>query len=218
MELPAQPELEPRWREIRAELRRVVGDSTYDIWLSPLKVKAWDGQTLVLEGPASTHAWVVKRFSRVLESSARAVLGELDRVELEPAGPAGPTGFIAPGGPAGTSRAQPGAPRPDSTETLNPRYSFDQFIIGDGNRLAHAAALAVAELPGQAYNPLFLHAPPGLGKTHLLHAIGNYVRAFGGGGTSGTRRPRRSRTTSSTRSAHALSSTSNTRIATRTCC
>ena len=66
MELPAQPELEPGWREIRAELRRVVGDSTYDIWLSPLKVKAWDGQTLVLEGPASTHAWVVRRFSRIL--------------------------------------------------------------------------------------------------------------------------------------------------------
>ena len=64
---------------------------------------------------------------------------------------------------------------------MNPRYSFEQFIIGDGNRLAHAASLAVAELPGQAYNPLFLHAPPGLGKTHLLHAIGNYVLSFGGG-------------------------------------
>jgi chromosomal replication initiator protein len=66
-------------------------------------------------------------------------------------------------------------------DVFNPRWSFDQFIIGDSNRLAHGAALAVAEYPGQAYNPLFLVAPPGLGKTHLLHAIGNYVQAFGGG-------------------------------------
>src|SRR5437763_856141 len=71
----------------------------------------------------------------------------------------------------------------DGSDALNPRLSFDQFIIGDSNRLAHAAALAVAEMPGQAYNPLFLHAPPGLGKTHLLHAIGNYVLAFGGSAT-----------------------------------
>ncbi len=173
MALPAQPELEPGWREIRAELRRVVGDSTYEIWLSGLTVKAWDGHILVLEGPAATRAWVERRFGRILESAARMVLGTTAQVELRPGVPSG--------GPAGGRPPQRSAPTRDVVPALNPRYSFDQFIIGDGNRLAHAAALAVAELPGQAYNPLFLYAPPGLGKTHLLHAIGNYVLAFGGG-------------------------------------
>src|SRR4029078_5346551 len=64
---------------------------------------------------------------------------------------------------------------------FNPRFTFDQFVIGDSNRLAHGAALAVAEMPALAYNPLFICGPPGLGKTHLLHSIANYVAAYGDG-------------------------------------
>jgi chromosomal replication initiator protein len=173
LELPAQGEPIPAWREIRADLRRVVGDTTYEIWLSSLQPKAWDGQVLVLGCPRATQAWIDKRYRRVLERSTKAVLGDATRVELA----TGERPSTDSGGVAPTPSVS------EATTALNPRYSFEQFIIGDGNRLAHAASLAVAELPGQAYNPLFLHAPPGLGKTHLLHAIGNYVLAFGGGAT-----------------------------------
>jgi chromosomal replication initiator protein len=170
LELPAHLEPSPVWREIRAEIRRVVGESTYEIWLAPLEVESLQEGLLLLRAPAATRAWVAKRFGRLLESTARRVLDRDIRIAFT-------TGEKPERGGAAS-----GADAPlDAAGELNPRYRFDQFIIGDGNRLAHAAALAVAELPGQAYNPLFLHAPPGLGKTHLLQAIGNYVASFGGG-------------------------------------
>ena len=170
MSLSAHLEPTATWRELRAELRRAVGESTYEIWLEPLELVAIRDGTLLIDAPSATQSWLSKRFGRVLENCARKVLGNDIEVELSSHGVERP----------GQTSGPPEALNLDAG-ALNPRYSFEQFIIGDGNRLAHAASLAVAELPGQAYNPLFLHAPPGLGKTHLLHAIGNYVRAFGGG-------------------------------------
>jgi chromosomal replication initiator protein len=165
-QLPEYVELGPAWGEIRAQLRRTVGDSTYDLWLAPLEVDDWDGTLLRLRGPNTTAAWVAARFGRTVERCARTVLGPSARVELTD----------SPTPDRGATSVRRTSPARDQ---FNPRYSFAQFIIGEGNRLAHAAALAVAELPGQAYNPLFLYAAPGLGKTHLLHAIANYVRRFG---------------------------------------
>jgi chromosomal replication initiator protein len=170
LSLSAHVEPNAAWHELQAELRRSVGESTFEIWLAPLELRSVrDGKVLV-DAPAATYDWVAKRFGRLLEASARHVFGGDVEVELAA---------------HGRARSARRPDRPEALEldagSLNPRYSYNQFIIGDGNRLAHAAALAVAEMPGHAYNPLFLHAPPGLGKTHLLHAIGNYVRAFGDG-------------------------------------
>jgi chromosomal replication initiator protein len=172
LELPENVESGSPWRAMCAELRRTVGESTYEIWLAPLEVKAWDGRVLLLQAPPSTHDWVRKRFGHILEACARTVIGSAIQVAFATA--------------AGAESPRPSTSdlgRLDPAAGLNPRYTFDQFIIGEGNRLAHAAALSVAEYPGAAWNPLFLYAPPGLGKTHLLHAIGNYVLAFGAGTT-----------------------------------
>ncbi|MEO8968318.1 MAG: DnaA/Hda family protein, partial [Solirubrobacteraceae bacterium] len=165
----------PAWRTIRTELRQRVGESTFDIWLAQLELQAFDGEALILTAPPGTRQWIGARYGRLLERCARQALGENIRVVFSEDA-SRPRRQSPPGGPTAVP-APPAGPR----ESFNPRYSFEQYIIGEGNRLAHAAALTVAELPGDAYNPLFLHAPPGLGKTHLLHAIGNYVQAFGGG-------------------------------------
>ena len=170
MSLSAHLEPTVAWRELRAELRRAVGDSTYDIWLASLELRSVSDGMVLVDAPAATYDWVSKRFGRVLESCARIAFGPDSKLEL------------VCHGSERAPRLRTQAEAIDlASSALNPRNSFEQFIIGDGNRLAHAASLAVAELPGQAYNPLFLHAPPGLGKTHLLHAIGNYVLSFGGG-------------------------------------
>ncbi len=109
------------------------------------------------------------------------MLGHGATVDVRPAGPRRPAARAR--AAARWREREPAAGQDDAgaATDLNPKYTFEQFVIGDANRFAHAAALAVAELPGQAYNPLFVYGPPGVGKTHLLHSIGNYVRASDSG-------------------------------------
>jgi chromosomal replication initiator protein len=148
-----------------------VDGESVELWLDPLRPLQLDGVRLVLAAEPGVRDWIASRFGRHLADAATTVLGAGADVELA----GGPR---SPASPARLSRAESRTPDED---TLNPKLTFEQFVIGDSNRFAHAAALAVAELPGQAYNPLFIYGPPGVGKTHLLHSIGNYVRAFGGG-------------------------------------
>jgi chromosomal replication initiator protein len=167
--LPAHLELTPAWQDIKTRLRSAVGESTYDVWLSSLEVNGWDGSVLILKAERGKESWLAGRYGPLLERCAQDVLGPSTKVAFagEPAAQAH----------AALAHAGRLAQTPQGEE-FNPRHTFDQFVIGDGNRLAHAAALAVAEAPGQAYNPLFLHAPPGLGKTHLLNAIANFIRSY----------------------------------------
>jgi chromosomal replication initiator protein len=152
------------WPPIRAEIRRAVTDSTWHVWLEPLQPASLRDAELVLEAPDQIRSWVTSNFLRLLQAAAGTVLG------------AGATVRLAAPGTAATAAA-PRRAAATTGHAFLPRLNFDQFVIGDSNRLAHAAALAVAEMPGLAYNPLFICGPPGLGKTHLLHSIANYVTA-----------------------------------------
>ncbi len=162
-------QLEPIWDRIRTELRRDVADFKFHIWLDPLELAGVEGETLYVRAPDHIRTWVRDRYLPLVCAAAtrgyspNAVVQIVDE-QWQPA----------------ESSLAPIKPQ-TAGSNLNPKYTFEQFVIGKGSRFAHAAALSVAELPGQAYNPLFIHGRPGLGKTHLLHAIGNYVQRYGSG-------------------------------------
>jgi chromosomal replication initiator protein len=166
--LAVPAELENTWDLVRAELRRQVPDFKFHIWLEPLELAHVQGWTLYIRAPEHIRTSVTERYLPLVRRTAERTFHEQASVEI----------VAADWRPSANAGERPG---PVAGGRLNPKYVFEQFVIGDGNRLAHAAALAAAEMPAQAYNPLFLHGPPGLGKTHLLHAIGNYVQRYGGG-------------------------------------
>ncbi|MBD0280702.1 MAG: chromosomal replication initiator protein DnaA [Thermoleophilaceae bacterium] len=163
--MPTQPD--QLWEAIRAELRRETPDFKFHIWLEPLELAAVVGRTLYIRAPDHIRTSVAERYMPLLRRAAASRLGHGATMEIVD------TGWQ----PADEHAATEAQPRTG----LNPKYTFEQFVIGSGNRFAHAAALAAAELPAQAYNPLFLYGSPGTGKTHLLHAIGNYVSRYGAG-------------------------------------
>ncbi len=183
-------ELEHIWSRVQAEIALAVDEPTYHIWLEPLRALELDRDRLVIEAPPHACCWVRDRFGKVLTASVELVLGPGATVEL--VGGSGPEGSADPGPRAARAAYSPASPgarsrgrsgsRQAPERTLatgppltNPKLTFDQFVIGDCNRLAHAAALTVAEMPAQAYNPLFICGPPGVGKTHLLSSIANLL-------------------------------------------
>ncbi len=166
------------WSAISSRLEVDLSDAAFQTWFSAAVPSGLTADELrILVPNAFTRAWIEGNLIDRVADAASGVLPEgvdvrftVDsRVDTVPEAPARESA----GGEAPSPR--PGALPAVRERLLLPKYTFDDFVIGSSNRFAHAAALAVAEAPGQAYNPLFIHGETGLGKTHLLQAIGRYV-------------------------------------------
>jgi chromosomal replication initiator protein len=179
VEHPAETRADDLWSAIAGRLKDTLTDTAYDTWFGQARPASYAGDRLVVEVPNDfTRDWIEGHFLDLVTRAAgeastnRAVVtfAVSERpVSRQPSQSPPPEPPLVAREPEPPLREAPDA-------ELSPKYTFDLFVIGSSNRFAHAAALAVAEAPAQAYNPLFIYGGTGLGKTHLLHAIGHYVR------------------------------------------
>jgi len=156
------------WQRILARLEGEVGKQAFGTWLRPTSLIRDEGPGLQIRVPNRLFADWIRRHYLDRIASAASVLGR-DALSLE---------FLIDGEGAAPSAAPVGRPTADSpSDAPNSRYTFESFVVSSCNEFAHAAALRVAESPSSSYNPLFIYGGVGLGKTHLMHAIGNLVRS-----------------------------------------
>ena len=171
--------MDPRdlWSAVLAQLRGQMSPATFDTWMRPTTGLDLSGDTLVIGVPSSyAEDWITQRLNGTLSATIAAVAGSpLACRFVVTSGDGIPNGDGSK--TSASAMEQVRLPDPEASAPmagklrLNPRYTFETFVVGPGNRLAHAAAQAVAEFPAAHYNPLFIYGGVGLGKTHLLHAI-----------------------------------------------
>jgi chromosomal replication initiator protein len=157
------------WSEVSSRLRGALNETTYRTWFDHVQGLELDDDEFVLAVPNDfTRDWIEGHFIGLISAAVGDATGHARRIQLD----------------VTETEGGKSVERNESAEThsreaagvgLNPKYTFDSFVIGSSNRFAHAAALAVAEAPAQAYNPLFIYGGTGLGKTHLLQAVAQYV-------------------------------------------
>ena len=156
------------WQEMLSVIEVAVNSLSFDVWIRPLVPLRIDGDVLVLSSPTSgSKSEVVARFLPMFKETLRSIEDSPSELTI-----------VAADEPDGVEEKPTPVPNKGTFEpsTVNPKYNFENFVVGGCNRLAYAAARAVAEAPGEVYNPLFIYGGVGLGKTHIMHAIGNAVK------------------------------------------
>ncbi len=162
------------WNNVLASIEKKISKPSYDTWLKSTKAHSLQGDMLIITAPNEfARDWLEQRYSPLISGTLTEITGEELAVK-----------FIIPQNKSEDEQFLPNPAKKEIQEDdqpelsfnmLNQKNTFDTFVIGSGNRFAHAASLAVAEAPAKAYNPLFIYGGVGLGKTHLMHAIGHYV-------------------------------------------
>jgi len=175
------------WLQILAALEKKVIRQSFETWLKPTRFSHASGRILFVRVPSKEFQHIGDKYGDLIQEAIDLQSLEFDDVQFvtmdeDPSMPPqrrdGGFGPLPAHAPTAPSSRTPEQTRFDwsTAAQLNPRYTFDAFVIGNGNQFARAASLAVAERPSRAYNPLFLYGGVGMGKTHLMHAIGHEVK------------------------------------------
>jgi chromosomal replication initiator protein len=155
------------WTRTLEVLQDQVSKPSFETWLKATKATSFENNVLTISTPSEfAREWLESRYTKIIHSTLHAMTGT--DIKLN---------FTSEEATKSEKKGDTIQIQDPPQSQLNPRYTFETFVIGSGNRFAHAASLAVAEAPAQAYNPLFIYGGVGLGKTHLMHAIGHYVQA-----------------------------------------
>ena len=161
------------WTQTTDQIRTLLNTETYNLWFSSVQPVSLNQSSITLEVPNEfSEVWLKDNYLELLQDALTTASGRKLNIKFKVA-----EGNGAAPAPAKPARGKKAAAKKASDGDLvfNPRNTFDTFVVGNNNSFAHAAAMAVAQQPGKAYNPLFLYGGTGLGKTHLLHAVGQHV-------------------------------------------
>lgn len=177
--------VEGLWQEVLEKLQTQLSRPTYETWIKPARARTLDNRQLVISTPNPfARNWLQKHYLEMITGVVNDILGQMIEVQVtvdsvDPVDPSNPVAPVNLAWPSPASLPRPAEPTPTNgsaprSNDLNPKAVFSRFVVGSNNRMAHAASLAVAESPGREFNPLFLCGGVGLGKTHLMQAIGHY--------------------------------------------